>query len=288
MQAHLDRPHLTITSSRLDHELARIHAVVEHKVLVDGRGELEETFGALLAARTTPPMPKTLDFVGHATATSLLDLGGWVIDRCNPTVTAFFRELADHEVMPRLGIASVRLLGCGTASTQRARDTIVALTDIIGLPVLGTTSIVHAGHFRSDGFDPAWNFLLVGARELAFPAPALPSQPARAFDIDALPALPLIVNDAAWPRQYASVDEARKLLSLIRRSDGAEMPGLLATPLAEIAFPSVRAGLHHLVQVMLEGQFVRAYPEGNAAGLLYPVKDPSALLALLETLPRAH
>ena len=94
-------------------------------------------------------MPKTLDLVGHATPASLLDLGGWVLDRCNPTVTAFFRELADHDVLPRLGISSIRLLGCGTASTQRARDTIVALTDIIGLPVLGTTSVVHAGHFRA-------------------------------------------------------------------------------------------------------------------------------------------
>ncbi len=288
MHALLDLSHLTISSRKLDHELARIHAVVEHKVLVDGRVELEETFGALLAARTTPPMPKTLDLVGHATPASLLDLGGWVIDRCNPTVTAFFRELADHDVLPRLGIASIRLLGCGTASTQRARDTIIALTDIIGLPVLGTTSLVHAGHFRSDGFDPAWNFLLVGARELAFPTPQPTFPPVRAFDIDALPALPLLVNETAWPRLYASSDEARKVFSLIRRTDGAEMPGLLATPLAEIAFPSTRAGLHHVLQVMLEGQFVRVYPEGSGAGLMYPVKDPTELVTLVDALPRAR
>lgn len=288
MQAYLDRPHLTITSRRPDHELARLHAVVEHKVLVDGRVELEEAFGDLLAARTTPPMPKTLDLVGHATPASLLDLGGWVIDRCNPTVTAFFRELADHDVLPRLGIASVRLLGCGTASTQRARDTIIALSDIVGLPVLGTTSLVHAGHFRSDGFDPAWAFLLVGARELAFPTPQVSAEPVRALDIDSLPALPLIIQDAAWPRLFATSDEARKLLALVRRNDGAEMPGLLAMPQWEIAFPSVRSGLHHVLQVLLEGQFIRIYPEGSAVGLLYPVKDPTAMLALVETLPRAH
>jgi hypothetical protein len=286
MRDHLDRPHLTISSRRLDHELARIHAVVEHKVLVDGRVELEEAFGALLAARTAPPMPKTLDLVGHSTPASLLDLGGWVIDRCNPIVTAFFRELADHDVLPRLGIASVRLLGCGTASTQRARDTVIALADIIGLPVLGTTGLVHAGHFRRDGFDPTWSCLLVDARELAFPAALPAAQPARALDIDSLPAIPLIIRDTSWARVFADTDEARKVLSLIRRTDGAEMPGLLATPMCEIAFPSSRAGLHHVLQVMLEGQFVRVYLDG-AAGVLYPVKDPAALLELVEQLPRS-
>jgi hypothetical protein len=286
MQNLLDRPHLTITSRSLDVELARLHAVVEHKVLVDGRVELEETFGALLAARTAPPMPKTLDLVGHSTPGSLLELGGWVIDRCNPTVTAFFRELADHDVLPRLGIASVRLLGCGTASTQRARDTIIALTDIIELPVLGTTGLVHAGHFRSDGFDPAWAFLLVGAQELAFPSPPPPTLSARTLDIDTLPALPLIVRDTTWTRLFANTDEARKMLSLVRRTDGAEMPGLLATPICEIAFPSARPGLHHVLQVLLEGQFVRAYTEAGSA-LLYPVKDPTALLELVEELPRS-
>lgn len=287
MRDFLDRPQLTITSRAFDLELARLHAVVEHKLLVDGRLELEEVFGALLAARSAPPMPKTLDLVGHATPQSLLDLGGWVIDRCNPTVTAFFRELADHDVLPLLGVSSVRLLGCNTATTQCGRDTLVALTDIIGLPVLGTTSFVHAGHFRRDGFDPAWGFLLAGARDLAFPSPPEPAAPAPTLDIDWLPAVPL-VNDVAWPRAYATVDEARRVLSLIRRSEGAEMPGLLATPLGEIAFPSTRSGLHHLVQVMLEGQFVRVYPAGDGAGLLYPVKNPSAMVEVLEALPRVR
>ncbi len=287
MQQFLDRTHLTITSRQLDHELARLHAVVEHKLLVDGRGELEETLGALLAARTSPPIPKTLDFVGHATPASLLALGNWVLDRTNPTVTAFFRELADNDVLPRLGVSAVRLLGCGTATTQRARDTIIALTDILELPVLGTTSLVHAGHFGSEGFDPAWSFLLVGATELEAPAVPPAAAPAPAFDIDRLPAIPLLVNETAWPRYIAPIEDARKVLALIRRNDGAEMPGLLATPIAELAFPALRAGLHHVLQVMLEGQFVRVYPEGGGAGLLYPVKDPSELLSIVQSLTRA-
>lgn len=286
MREFLDRPHLTVASHRAhvhDHELARLLAVVELKVLVEGRVELEEMFGALLAARTTPPMPKTLDIVGHSTPASLLDVGGWVIDRTNPTVTAFFRELADHDVLPRLGVASVRLLGCGTASTPRARDTIVALADILGLPVLGTTSLIHAGHFRRDGFDPQWDFLLVGPDELAPPAPLPTQTAARAFDIDALPAVPLLVNATVWPRYHVDVHVARTLVASIRRTEGAEMAGLLATPLCEIAIPSSRDGLHHVLQVLLDGQFVRVYP-ASGPGLLYPIDDPQALLALVSTL----
>ena len=286
MRELLDLPHLTITSRRLDHELARLHAVVEHKVLVEGRGELEETLGALLAERTTQPVPKTLDLVGHATPSSLLDLGGWVLDSASPTVTAFFRELADHDVLPRLGIGTVRLLGCGTASTPRARDTLLALSDILGVPVLGTTSIIHAGHFRRDGFDPAWNFLCVNTRELAVSTLPLPAAPAaRALDIDGLPAVPLIVHDIQWPRHYARADDARSVLALVRRTEGAEMPGLLATPMCEIALPSTRMGLFHVVHVMLDGQFVRVYPNAGGTGVLYPVRDPVALLSLVTGLP---
>lgn len=286
MHALLDRPHLTVSAREPDSELARIHAVVEHKVLVDGRGELEEMFCALLAARTAPPMPKTLDLVGHATPASLLDLSGWVIDRANPTVTAFFRELADNEVLPRLGIASVRLFGCGTASTQRGRDTLATLTEILEIPVLGTTSIVHAGHFRRDGFDPVWNFLLVGPQDLAAPAVA-PVVVADTLDIDRLSAVPLDPNEPAWPRHIVGQDDAKRLLALVRRSEGAEMPGLLARPVCEIALPTGRGNLHHMMQIMLEGQFVRVYSNATSAGLMYPVRDPSKLLALVESLPRA-
>lgn len=286
MRELLDRPHLTVASHRAgvhDHELARLLAVVEHKALVEGRLELEELFGVLLAARTTPPKPKTLDLVGHSTPASLLDLGGWVIDRNNPTVTAFFRELADQDVLPRLGVAAVRLLGCGTASTPRARDTIRALADLLGLPVLGSTSLVHAGHFHRDGFDPQWACLLAGPDEPAPPAPLPVQTAARAFDVDVLPAIPLIVNATAWPRYHVDVHVARTLVASIRRTEGAEMDGLLATPLCEIAIPSARDGLHHVLQVLLDGRLVRVYP-ANGPALLYPVGDPQALLALVSTL----
>jgi hypothetical protein len=282
MKDLLERRHISITSRKPDLELARLHAVVEHKLLVDGRAELEEVLGSLLAVRSAPPMPKTLDLIGHATADSLLDLGGWVIDRKNATVSAFFRELAEQDVLPRLGVGALRLLGCGTATTQRARDTIVALSEILGLPVFGSTSVVHAGHFNADGFDPAWEFLLVGARDLAFPAPAPPVQSnVRSLDLDSLPAIPLIVHANPWPRHVLEVDVARKVLSSIRRNEGAPMPGLLATPMCELALPSGRANMFHVMQLMLDAQFVRVYPDGNGPGILYPVKDPSSLLELI-------
>jgi hypothetical protein len=44
--------------------------------------------------------------------------------------------------------------------------------------------------------------------------------------------------------------------------------------------------MFHLLQVMLDGSFVRAYPRGaDQPGVLCPVRDPAALRDLLLTLP---
>src|SRR5262245_63720666 len=100
----LSQSHLSVITRHADYELARIQDIIEHKVLVDGRADLEEVFGHLLAAVADEPTPKTLDLIGHSTpGQSLLMLGDWVLDAAKPTVTAFFRELADQEVLTRLG-----------------------------------------------------------------------------------------------------------------------------------------------------------------------------------------
>jgi hypothetical protein len=42
------------------------------------------------------------------------------------------------------------------------------------------------------------------------------------------------------------------------------------------------------LQVVLDGEFVRVYPDGpDTPGLLYPVTDPFALKSLVEKLPAA-
>ncbi len=293
-RALLAASHLSVITRHADFELARVQDIIEHKALVDGRGDLEELLGDLLGevATGTPAPPKTLDLIGHATpGKSLLQLGGWVIDATSPTVTAFFRELADHDVLLQLGIHAVRLLGCQTADTGQGRATICALSSILGLEVFGTTQLIYSAHYDAGGFRDHCHHTLVCASDLRrergeLPSPVLAEPYPRVLDIDALPSAPLVVREHPWPRRVASVEAAGRLLRLVRRNDGAQMPGLLASPSCEIALPAARPHWYHLAQMLLDGDFVRVYPDGDRKpGIVFPVTDPHALRALVDELP---
>jgi hypothetical protein len=289
----LSRPHLSVITSRADDELARIQDVIENKVLVDGRGDLEELFGRLLAQRDGATcVPKTLDLIGHSNpGQSLLVLGDWVIDASRTSVTAFFRELLDNDVLPRLGIHSMRLLGCHTADTEDGRKTICELSNILGLEVYGTRHLIYSAHYDRDGFRDDCTHALVCSsdlrRDVVEPSVAMAGEPyPRMLDIDSLPTTPLPAREHTWPFCIANADAARNILKLVRRSHGAHMPGLLAVPNCEIALPSARPNWYHLAQVLLDGEFLRVYPDGNQKpGVVFPVDDPRALRGLLAALP---
>jgi hypothetical protein len=272
-----------------DLELTRIKDIIECKVSVDGRADLEEVFGRLLSFGGEPS-PKTLDLIGHSSPDSLLQLGDWVLDASSSIVSAFFRELADNDILPRLGIHAVRLLGCSTATTEKSKWTLYSLADILGLEVYGTKNMLFASHYDTKGFRRDREYLLVCSSDLRADRDEgreLPSQVeafTRALDIDGLPTAPLI-KQSAWPHRLATRDDVRALLHLIRRTEGATMPGLLATPQCEIAMPSVRPGEYHRAQLLFDGAFIRVYPDGHdRPGVVYPANDPRALRALVATL----
>jgi hypothetical protein len=289
----LSRSQLSVISAEADHELDGIAQKIASSVRIDGRGELEGLFGRLLAVRdgVKTIAQKTLDLIGHSTAgSSLLVLGSWVIDAANPTVKAFFRELADHDVLPRLGIHAVRLLACRTISTGPAAATVCALADILGVEVFGTHHLLYNVHYDDHGFRSAWEFLLEGSSDVrrATHEPVVVPQAdrwPRTLDIDALPVAPLAPRVARWPVRVATAGAARRILQLIRRDAGAHMPGLLATPTCELALASATPGAYHLVHVLLDDAFMRFYPDGiGAPGVVYPVEEPHALRRIIAEL----
>jgi len=288
----LAQPRLTLITRHADTEMSRIHDVVEHKVLVDGRADVEEVLSRLMLSKE-PRTPKTLDLIGHSTpGTSLLQLGDWVIDASSSTVTSFFRGLADHDVLPRLGVHAVRLLGCKTTETAQARATICRLSDILGLEVYGTTGLLYSAHYNANGFSGDWKFLLVGSsdirRAVAGDNDVRADIDPRWLDVDALPAVALHETRPSCPRRIANDRAARNILRLIRRDEGAQMPGLLAMPAFEIALPSAKAGFYHLAQIILDGHFLRVYPDASSrTGILYPVAQPQTLRSLVDALPAA-
>jgi len=294
VRALLTQPHLSVVSGEPDFGLRGIAQTIGHPVMVEGRIELEILLGQLLGEvdRGATVARKTLDLIGHTrTSGALLALGDWVIDVASPTTTAFFRGLADHAVLPRLGVHAVRLLGCNTAITAAGRATIRKLAEVLELEVWGASQLLCSAHWGADGFRREWGFLLAEAGQLTAEGAAPPSAgsrpPAepypRVLDVDALPAIALAPS--ALPRRIAEVAEARQILQLVRRREGAIMPGLLAAPSVELALPARALGTYHVAHVLLGGEFLRFYPDGMASqGIVFPIEDAAALRHLVNAL----
>jgi hypothetical protein len=274
---------LSVITRDRDLEMARIQGQIAEHFLVEDRGDLEALMCRWLADGTRAT---SLDLIGHSNSESLLVLGTWTIDASKKSVCAFFRELADHDVLPRLGIDTVRLLGCQTAVTRQARATLGTLADILGVGVLGTTELVYSAHYDRGGFRAEHAHILAGATLAPARAPRLTGERfRRVLDIDSLPVSPLATTPVGWPRRIATTAVAREILQLVRRADGAQMPGLLRTPDVELAVPATDSSWYYTLQVLLDGQFVRVFPDGlHNPGIVFPVSEPERLRALVSAL----
>ncbi len=289
MQYAHSKARLSLITATADDQLRRIRDAIAQPVLVDGRGDIEAVLSRLARDQRVAPTPRTLDLIGHSTPDrSLLMVGDWVVDGTSTKVLSFFRGLVDEEVLSRLGIRAIRLLGCETAVTQAARHTIVALSNLTEVEVFGTTQMIDEKEYVADGF--ANDSILVSSSDIRRePMLMLVKRGGEPFkkvlDIETLPASPLGPHPS-HPRRLADLASARRLLSLIRRDEGAQMPGMHGAPSCEVGLPSMQSGWWHRVQVVLDGEFVRAFPDGeDRPGVVFPVSDAKQLRELLAQLP---
>jgi hypothetical protein len=286
----LGQPRLTVVSAEPDDGLSALARQLTHGVTADGPGALDRLFERLLAAvgRGTV-VPKTLDLIGHTrTSASLLTLGDWVIDGQAPDTLAWLDELAGREVLPRLGVHALRLLGCHTAGTAAARATIGTLAERLGLEVWGTTGLLHRAHYGPDGFLECWSFLLVSASELREAVPAPVPVPVvdlgpRVLDLGALAVVALGPPGGVCPRRVVDRVTATRIFSLVQRDGGARI-GSPAAPMCELALPAAGGDGYHVAHVLFDGAFVQVYPDGlTSPGVAFPVKDAGALRQIVVT-----
>jgi hypothetical protein len=114
-----------------------------------------------------PAQPVTLDLIGHSTrGHRLLRLGRTPINMLDPQVAGFFTTLARDQLLTRLHVTAVRLLGCETAVTDAGQRTLRVLSHTLGLPVFGTRKPLFKTHSNSAGFDPAFAHVLIEAAAL--------------------------------------------------------------------------------------------------------------------------
>lgn len=96
-----------------------------------------------------------------------------MVDPSQPGVRQLFEEMAQDDILPSLGIDELRLLGCETAMSSEGQAAIRALTDILGIRVVGTTKPVYAAYFCATGLQARYEAMLCDADNL----PDLPTDP---------------------------------------------------------------------------------------------------------------
>lgn len=282
----LAQPRLSLITRTGDREISRIQDLLEQKLLVSDRDDLEKILGTLLASGQ-PEVPKTLDLIGHSTADEpLLQLGDLLIDGESALTRSLFRELADQDVLPRLGVSAVRLIGSRTATSPRGRRTMRALSELLGLPVYGSTGLVYAASFDADGFCDDLT-LIANEDEWREHRDTIP--PARAtsrvFDIDSLTSVDLATIQPRAERHVVDVHVSRVIVEMLERSGGAWMPGLLALPSCELALPATEPGRHYVAHLMIDDGYLRVYPTDlQDTGMLYRVSAPHELRELIDQL----
>ncbi|MCM3900096.1 MAG: hypothetical protein ND866_00160 [Pyrinomonadaceae bacterium] len=113
-----------------------------------------------------PPSAIILDLMGHSTRDHhLLRLGDDRIDMLDSSVAHFFRSLAHDQVLSRLEVVALRLLGCETAVSPCGKRTLRLLASTLRIPVFGTLKPLMKSHYNKLGFDPAFAQILVEASE---------------------------------------------------------------------------------------------------------------------------
>ncbi|HEY1552947.1 MAG TPA: hypothetical protein VGG28_34190, partial [Kofleriaceae bacterium] len=217
-----------------DAERARLQTVLPDAVPVADRAELEALLGRMLDARGRAT-PTTLDLVGYATTDKLLAIGDWTIDGDDRAVLAFFRGLAEQDVLPRLGVHSLRLIGSLTGATPTGMLALRALARVLGVRVFGATELIYARHFDRTGFIADGALVSSDDDPTSTPPYAPPLEPRHELVVDALPARPLVAGERI---SILATDAAHTLLGMIARNAGMAMPGLLALPACELALPS--------------------------------------------------
>ena len=101
-----------------------------------------------------------LDLIAHA-ADGQLQLGDWAITATEQMAAVI------AQAIPAGLLASIRLLGCYTAATQRGVAAMRHLKEVFEVPVFGTSTIIGA-----DSFGPVGLFSTVQLLEVAQTTPA--------------------------------------------------------------------------------------------------------------------
>ncbi len=283
-------PHLNVSASPADGEVARVLDIVTNESPVDRLETLQRLLEELAACPEASQLEsRTLDLIGHSDERRLLHLGRSVLDLRQAAVRQVFEQIATDGLLSALRITELRLLGCETALSSEGQTAIRTLTELLGIRVLGTSMLVYAAYFGDKGFKPRYAGMLVDAGKLppalgeraAWPQDPLPP-PAPPFDLERIQSWSIDeLPRVAWPRIRRAVsgpgaEDVAPLADLIEQGDGRVMPHLLAQPRCELLMVSGGDRVRR-IEVLLDFELIRIRLADPADSAVYRVRDPRAL-----------
>jgi hypothetical protein len=142
--------HLYLVSGGADRELDAIRNAMG---TFQDVSDLDQVIAVLRGCAAAGCHIDVLDAVGHSRSPGFLVLGTWVIDD-SPQTAATFAELL-RPWLQQLGVRTIRLLGCSTATTERGRNALRRIAVVTGCCVLGTKRYISHHDYGAAGFASA-------------------------------------------------------------------------------------------------------------------------------------
>jgi hypothetical protein len=207
----------------------------------------------------------TLDLVAHSSAVQhVLVIGDWHVGLYADTTAELAAALAEiRAALPRR-LAQVRLIGCSTASTAKGARAMRWLTDLLGVPCVGTARAVGSRDFVGGRYIGE----TVGDMRVGEPV----RLPAGAVADGARVELDTLVRRPPRASRVAIADPGGEVVrGWADLTRVARVPGLLTVPLIEL---DVVAGDRALpIDVLFDYELLRLYPTGEPDGVLVPIRD---------------
>lgn len=272
-------PPLNVSGTRANPELLEIQQIVMEGgrlALVEDAAGLLDLLRRALACRPARAA-RTLDLIGHSVGDHhYLMLGSSILDlsrslsvlAATPTpVYEAFKAIGDDKLLQKLGIKTVRLIGCRTAESERGRLTIDNLRTLLRVEVQAVCDLVSADEFRAEGYVGAIANLAEKCPRSRWPSATFTAP----FGGDVLSTnkpskapLAYVVTDGS---NLFSLAEVRA--TLIDPDAGWTINGLLARPDAHVFVDDQSQNTdYRSFEVLLDHELLRVYPrdtEGRQA-----------------------
>jgi len=285
----LQSNHVCISVCTLDKGIRDIQDKFEHHPFtVGGLQDLRALLKVMVGCKPGG-LKVTLDLIAHAAETErFLKLNDLIVREDNPDLQCLLEDFRDR--LFKAGIRVVRILGCGTDTTEKGRETLEWLSLQLNADIFGTIDALWADHYDTDGLNAA-GICRLGPRIQGGKA----ESPTRPFEVDissarevegvdltGLPAEPRVVTRGAIQLAHEKLAKVADYLEPPWRA----LPGLQALPDHEILVPSPKERDEFVcMDLLLGGRLLRVYPANGREPAVSKIKDPQSFLEFLHDSP---